>query len=135
MSTWMTALGNMGASITGVKDVYKPTDNITSTWSSLAKNLVAAAGTVGLTALAGKTILPTSQQPVLRRTASGVPIPSITQPGVTAPQAVGSNGAGVLSRSLSPSAVGTELWIAAGLVVIAIVLVVAMRPSGVHLER
>jgi hypothetical protein len=135
MSTWMTALGNMGASITSVKDVYKPTDNITSTWSSLAKNLVAAAGTIGLTALAGKTSQATTSTPVLRRTVFGVPIPSVVQAGQTAPQQIGSPAAAVLSKTLSPSAVSTELWIAAGVVVVAIILVVAMRPSGVHMER
>jgi hypothetical protein len=87
MATWMTALGNMGSAITGTKDVYKPTDNITSTWGSLARNLLASAGVIGLDALAKKS--GSNLQPTLQRSASGAPLPSIQAPGVLGKLGVG----------------------------------------------
>lgn len=119
MATWMTALGNMGSSITGVRDVYKPSSNITSTWSSLAQNLVAVAGTVGLTALNNKLSPGSSSRPVLLRTASGVAVPSIAQPGVIGTQGIGAN--------LAPQA-HTGLLLMAAAVVIGLVLLFVMKP-------
>lgn len=119
MASWMTALGSMGSSITSTKDVYKPTDNITSTWSSLAQNLIAVAGTIGLTALKNKVASNSGLQPSLARTASGAPIPTISQSGMQG------YGAG-----LTPQKAQTGLFLLAGAAVVGVVLLMFMQRSG-----
>lgn len=114
MAAFMSAIGSMGGAITAVKDPYKPSGNITSTWSSLAQNLVAVAGTVGLTALNNKVNPGSGSQPVLLRTASGVAVPSIAQPGVLGVRGIGSGGQ-------------TGLLLFAGAIIVGVVLFAVME--------
>jgi hypothetical protein len=124
MASWFTALGSMGASITGTKDVYKPTENTQSAWSQLAVGLAAAAGTIGLSALAAKVGQPTLA-PVVRMTPGGVPIPTIPQPGALAGNTIGAAG-----TVPAPGAAAQRTLLIVGGLVLAGAVVLAVMKSG-----